>query len=100
MKKIIWIDDSQNGMEKVSEGAFIELWKKGILNIVCFFGDSNGVVVKDDFNNDLNFLLTETYNRCVNKGSEYSQKQYDDFENLYKLVNGSKNSIELQYQKS
>lgn len=98
MKKIIWIDDSQNDMEKVSDGAFIELWKEGILNIVCFFGDSNGFVVKDDFNYDLNCLFTEIHERCIKKDNRYSQNEYENVIDLYNLVYDSKNPIELVKQ--
>ncbi len=39
-KTIIWIDDREDEMEKVAKGAFVELWKEGIISRVAFLGNA------------------------------------------------------------
>ncbi len=48
LNTIVWIDDREDEMEKVARGAFVELWKEGILSRVAFLGNAFPDCICDD----------------------------------------------------
>lgn len=94
-KIIIWIDDSQNDMEGVANGAFIELWKAGIQNKTLFFGDFDGPVDELEYDEDIQFIFNDLYEECVNINDEYSKSEYDKICQIKDEAFSYDNTIEL-----
>ena len=94
-KTIIWIDDSQNDMEAVATGAFVEFWRAGIQNKTLFLGDFDGPVDKADYENDIHYIFNDEYEESVNANDEYSKSENNKICDIQKTIFSDNTPIQL-----
>ncbi len=88
-KTLIWIDDRDDKMEQVANGAFMHLWKEGIMNFTVFFGDCFGNISDTNvefYNINVKNLFSDFYRHCINPDNQESINEFKDLYDLYEQL--------------
>lgn len=93
-KTLIWIDDRDDKMEQVANGAFMYLWKEGIMNFTVFFGDGFRKISDTDvefYNINIKNLFSDFYARCIDPKNHESINEFKELDDLYKQLEPNDN---------